>query len=173
MSTVSWISTPSGRMGQSLRFGPLGGHPCAFVCCKVGHSYGFSGASFCRHSFIPQHPSHLQVIIDIRYQYAIMGSLGRHDPSACPPQLWRSQIPALSERRVPANYARPPDSPSNFFKISSSHPITFSPTLRPRKSFSGNTYGLPRKCCKQKTYGRAKSFICNTYKKQGGGGCYG
>jgi hypothetical protein len=35
------------------------------------------------------------------------------------------------------------------------------------KSFSCNTYGSPRKCCKQKTYGQAKSFRCNTYKKQG------
>src|SRR5260370_189389 len=35
-------------------------------------------------------------------------------------------------------------------------------------SFSCNTYGPPRKCCKQKTYGRANSFRCNTYKKQSG-----
>src|SRR6202040_3952508 len=28
----------------------------------------------------------------------------------------------------------------------------------------------PRKCCKQKTYGAAKPFRCNTYKKQGAGG---
>ena len=28
----------------------------------------------------------------------------------------------------------------------------------------------PCKCCKQKSYGRAKSFRCNTYKKQGVGG---
>src|SRR5713226_2630590 len=38
------------------------------------------------------------------------------------------------------------------------------------KSFSCNTYGSPYKCCKQKTYGQAKPFRCNTYKKQGGGG---
>ncbi len=38
------------------------------------------------------------------------------------------------------------------------------------KSFSCNTYGPPRKCCKQKTYGLAKPFRCNTYKKQGRGG---
>src|SRR6266849_139205 len=37
------------------------------------------------------------------------------------------------------------------------------------KSFSCNTYGSPRKCCKQKTYGQAKPFRCNTYKKRGGG----
>lgn len=36
------------------------------------------------------------------------------------------------------------------------------------KSFSCNTYPLPRKCCKQKTYVRAKLFRCNTYKKPGG-----
>ena len=28
-----------------------------------------------------------------------------------------------------------------------------------------NTYESPRKCCKQKTYARANSFSCNTYKK--------
>ncbi len=37
------------------------------------------------------------------------------------------------------------------------------------KSFSCNTYGFPRKCCKQKTYGQAKPFRCNTYKKPGVG----
>ena len=31
-----------------------------------------------------------------------------------------------------------------------------------------NTYGSPRKCCKQKTYSLAKPFRCNTYKKLGG-----
>ena len=40
----------------------------------------------------------------------------------------------------------------------------------PVSPFSCNTYGPPRKCCKQKTYGRTKSFKCNTYRKQGGGG---
>ena len=111
---------------------------------RVGHSYEFQGASSRRHPVypaclelrreprppifsslgkvptrseraIPQHPNHLQVIIDIRYQYAIMGSLSRHDPSACPPQLWRSeapilsgsQIPALSERGVPREPCSP------------------------------------------------------------------
>ena len=37
------------------------------------------------------------------------------------------------------------------------------------KSFSCNTYGSPRKCCKQKTYGRTNPFRCNTYKKPGVG----
>src|SRR5467141_3684882 len=81
-----------------------------------------------------------------------MASLSRHDLSVCP-----------------ANHARPPGSPSNSLRIFSPHPVTFSPTLRSRKSFSGNTYGSPRKCCKQKTYGRANFFSCNTYKKQGEG----
>ena len=47
--------------------------------------------------------------------------------------------------------------------------VTFSPTHRPHKPFSCNTYGQPRKCCKRKTYGLVKSFKCNTYKKHGGG----
>src|SRR5258708_6840713 len=50
---------------------------------------------------------------------------------------------------------------------------TFKPSNLPTfqscfKSFTCNTYRSPRKCCKQKTYGRANSFRCNTYKKQGG-----
>src|SRR6266478_5137609 len=36
------------------------------------------------------------------------------------------------------------------------------------KSFSCNTYGSPRKCCKQKTYDVTKPFRCNTYKKHRG-----
>ncbi len=67
----------------------------------------------------------------------------------------------------PASHARPPRGPSTSSKIFPSLPVTFLATERPRKSFSCNTYGPPRKCCKQKTYGRAKSFRCNTYKKQG------
>jgi len=39
-------------------------------------------------------------------------------------------------------------------------------------SFRINTYEIPRKCCNQRTYGKAKPFRCNTYKKQGGGVCY-
>src|SRR6266851_8927102 len=38
------------------------------------------------------------------------------------------------------------------------------------KSFSRNTYGSPRKCCKQKTYGLAKPFRCKTNKKHRGWG---
>src|SRR5712664_3724575 len=37
------------------------------------------------------------------------------------------------------------------------------------KSFSCNTYASPPKCCKQKTYGAAKPFRCNTYKNTGEG----
>src|SRR6266446_10911806 len=32
-----------------------------------------------------------------------------------------------------------------------------------------NTYRISRKCCNQRTYRIAKSFRCNTYKKQGVG----
>src|SRR5712664_271696 len=67
----------------------------------------------------------------------------------------------------PASHARPPRGPSYSSKIFPSLPVTFLATERPRKSFSCNTYGPPRKCCKQKTYSRAKPFRCNTYKKQG------
>ena len=51
----------------------------------------------------------------------------------------------------------------------SSSPDPVGVTARPcSKSFTCNTYSPPRKCCKQKTYGLAKPFRCNTYKKQGG-----
>ncbi len=43
----------------------------------------------------------------------------------------------------------------------------FQPSLS-STPFSCNTYGSPRKCCKQKTYGTAKPFRCNTYKKHRG-----
>jgi hypothetical protein len=43
-------------------------------------------------------------------------------------------------------------------------PVTFSPTVRYPKSFGCNTYGLPRKYYKQKTYTIATPFRCNTYK---------
>ena len=50
-------------------------------------------------------------------------------------------------------------------------PSTFDsrPSLFP-KSFSCNTYGFPRKCCKQKTYSMVKLLRCNAYKKQAGWG---
>ncbi len=61
-----------------------------------------------------------------------------------------------------------PGIPSDSSKIFPSRTAAFSPILRLHKSFSCNTYGSPRKCCKQKTYVLSKSFRCNTYKKQGG-----
>src|SRR5712692_7930654 len=51
------------------------------------------------------------------------------------------------------------------FQLLISKPLTSQKCL---KSFRCNTYGSPRKCCKQKTYRLAKPFRCNTYKKQGG-----
>jgi hypothetical protein len=71
-----------------------------------------------------------------------------------------------------ANNARPPRGPSNSFKIFPPAPVTFSPTDRSPNSFSCNTYGIPRNCCKQKTYGKAKSFRCNTCKKHRGRGSH-
>ena len=47
--------------------------------------------------------------------------------------------------------------------------ISLLPCFLLLKSFSCNTYGSPRKCCKQKTYGLAKPFRCNTYENHGGG----
>src|SRR5712692_6909892 len=78
--------------------------------------------------------------------------------------------------RCPANHARPftqtldgPRGPSNCPNTRASPPSSCT-VLVQRKSFSCNTYGSPRKYCKQRTYGMAKSFRCNIYKKQGGGG---
>jgi hypothetical protein len=47
--------------------------------------------------------------------------------------------------------------------------VSPSPTPRPHKSFSRNTYGVPRKYCKQTTCDKTNSFSCNTYKKPGVG----
>ncbi len=58
-------------------------------------------------------------------------------------------------------------------KSSHPSPLLYRQQSAPHKSFSCNTYESPRKCCKQKTYTIAKSFRFRTYKKQGGGGCYG
>src|SRR5258708_5576410 len=81
---------------------------------------------------------------------------------------WLRQVGTILP--CPANHAPPPRCSSNSFKIFRPVSVTFSPTVRLRKSFSCNTYGSPRKCCKQKTCGRAKPFRCNTYKKHGGAG---
>src|SRR6266481_5596961 len=47
------------------------------------------------------------------------------------------------------------------------HPtqLLFRQQSTPVSPFSCNTYGPPRKCCKQKTYGRTKSFRCNRVEK--------
>src|SRR5260370_3341420 len=82
-------------------------------------------AIFNCHSAIPQQISHLPVILDKQYPYAIM----------------------FFEFRD-ANPPRPPGGPSNSCKIIGPHEVIFSPADRLRKSFS-----------------------CNTYKKQRGGGC--
>src|SRR6267143_6800384 len=51
--------------------------------------------------------------------------------------------------------------PSSYFVTPLPPCIVFS------NPFICNTYGTPRKCCKQKTYRMRKPFSCNTYKKQG------
>jgi hypothetical protein len=72
-------------------------------------------------------------------------------------------IPSLQRFNGPA-----PERHSSALESSPYQSVTLSPTKRPPKSFSSNTYGPPHKCCKQKTYGKPNSFICNTYKKPGG-----
>src|SRR6266481_2710284 len=70
---------------------------------------------------------------------------------------------------TPANSIDPRAAHPSRFRVLSEHRestdpsqiLTSSPTLRPHKSFSCNTYAAPRKCCKQKTYGPAKPFRCN------------
>src|SRR5260370_21847019 len=46
----------------------------------------------------------------------------------------------------------------------------FCTILVQSKSFRCNTSGPPPMCCKQRTCGTPKSFICNTYKKHRGWG---
>jgi hypothetical protein len=69
----------------------------------------------------------------------------------------------------PACHALAPRGPSNSFPFRPSHSVTFLPTAHVRKSFRCNTCRQPRKCCKQKTYGKPNSCRCNTYKKAGVG----
>jgi hypothetical protein len=71
--------------------------------------------------------------------------------------VWNvSPVPAMS--RTPITKSLP-------YFVTSLRPYFLS-----SKFFSWNTYGPPRKCCKQKTYSGAKRFRCNTYKKTGGRG---
>src|SRR6266566_2499882 len=86
-----------------------------------------------------------------------------------PPQAWRSEIPDPVGKEGARRPCLPPGSPCDSFRIFLSRSITFSPTFRPHKSFGCNTYGSPRKCCKQKAYVLTKPFRCNTYKNQGEG----
>jgi len=74
-------------------------------------------------------------------------------------------------------YPEPPrrasDCPILFhFPNSQLSTFNFQPPPFPtsRKSFICNIYAPPRKCCKQKTYSKAKPFRCNIYTKPGGGG---
>ncbi len=67
----------------------------------------------------------------------------------------------------------PPASPNPVEALARKSSPYFASSLPPyflfSKSFICNTYASPRKCCKQKTYGLAKPFRCNTYRKHGGG----
>ena len=82
----------------------------------------------------------------------------------------------LHSRRSPNSFLGLTTCPEQTRGISHSlSPLLFPTDHRPLttarycfKSFSCNTYGSPRKCCKQKTYSKTKPFRCNTYKKQGG-----
>ena len=81
------------------------------------------------------------------------------------PDLRIAALPQLlSGDPDPVGTFRRSDNPS--FRY---HVISLPPYLFFSKPFSCNTYGSPRKCCKQKTYGLANPFRCNTYKKPGGG----
>src|SRR6266404_2889664 len=87
-----------------------------------------------------------------------------------PPRFALNFLAALS----PLSLAEPllPYSSSHILLLTAHRPLTcpVGVTAPYRlKSFSCNTYGFPRKCGKQKTYGTAKPFRCNTYKKHGGG----
>jgi len=119
------------------------------------------------------------------------------EPRACFPRgpggpPWRhaeSDVPRLSEKTVPAT--RPDrkhllrrQTPALLARTRTppSHPDPPSPTARPRlqslppeasvrsdrMSTEPNTYGSPRKCCKQKTYGPPNFLSCSIYKKHGG-----
>src|SRR6266851_981876 len=76
----------------------------------------------------PTRSKALKIILDIRYQYAIVVSLGWHDYSC------------------PAKHVSPSSDPSNSTKIFPPQSVTLSPTLRLHKSFNCNTYkkyGVP------------------------------
>jgi hypothetical protein len=132
---------------------------CGVYLRRMPHSRVFPGANSKGCPCYPAPSKPLKIILDIRDQYAIMILLIRHDSSHCPQQLrWRgcpSKMLARHAVLLTSSKSSPPAT------------VTFSPTARSSNSFSCNTYGFLRKCCKQKTYTMAKSFRCNTYKKQG------
>src|SRR5437660_9455957 len=66
-------------------------------------------------------------------------------------------------RTVPALRAlRPTVTNSAYFS-----PLLSGRQFTPLTSLAATLMDCPRKCCKHKTYGTAKSFRCNTYKKPG------
>ena len=68
-------------------------------------------------------------------------------------------------RTVPALRAlRPTVTNSSYFS-----PLLSRRQFTPLTSLAATLMDCPRKCCKHKTYGTAKSFRCNTYKKPGVG----
>jgi hypothetical protein len=70
---------------------------------------------------------------------------------------------ALGDRLTLNTFREGPALPIPF--VVASLPLS---SLFSSKSFSCNIYAFPCKYCKQRTYGHAKPFRCNTYKKQGG-----
>ena len=90
-----------------------------------------------RLSSIQQYASHLQVIIDKLYQYAIIVSLSRHVPSC------------------PESHARPPSGPSNSFNVIAPAPATLL-SSRTNKANSHSPYVLPSSVSR-------KSIVCHCY----------
>lgn len=91
-----------------------------------------------RLSSIQQYASHLQVIIDKLYQYAIIVSLNRHVPSC------------------PESHARPPSGPSNSFNVIAPAPATLL-SSRTNKANSHSPYVLPSSVSR-------KSIVCHAMK---------
>src|SRR6266851_10003998 len=75
--------------------------------------------------------------------------------------------PAVSAWWEPALPSSPDGSATSWLIDRHERPVHGMTAHYSVKSFSCNTYGSPRKCCKQKTYGLANPFRCNTYKKRG------
>src|SRR5207249_8638967 len=94
----------------------------------------------------------------------------------CGRRLARSKIPTRSGLSTSP-------SPKSFPAISFADPHPLTPAtsilyknragrgivVRPVRPLAATLMNLPRKCCKQKTYGIVKPFSCNTYKKPGVG----